>query len=595
MDHISQIKARLPISDVVGSYIKLERAGSNMRAICPFHKEKTPSFNVSPSRDAYYCFGCAKGGDIFNFVQEIEGITFPEALKILADKAGVTLPERGLRHLEESDNGKNRLIELMEKATVIFEAQLQKNPEVIEYLKGRGLTEDTISRFRIGYSPLLWRELYDALKLRGYTDEEIERSRLVKKIEGKGYYDTFRGRVMFPISDSSGRVVAFTGRVFGDQKNNDGTPVAKYLNSPEGELYDKSSILYGYDRAKLSIRKNDYAIIVEGQMDCIMSHQAGFDNTVAISGTALTHNDENIIKKNQTQLIKRLTNKIVFALDADGAGIKATIRSAKIALQEDMNVRAVIIPEGKDPADYIHLYPQNWEEIINKSEPIISYLLKLYLKQGLSPDLMRERIKSDVFPLLSIFKSKIAQAQVVSEISRVLQVKDDAVWSDLDSYVQSEEKSQKYAIESNKNEVAKSDNGVVVSPRIRAEEELLGLILWQEGDSERTLDVNKIKTLLEDLYKDYEVESYKILDGNIVKLSIIAESKYQKNNNLEDIAIELLYRIEKEIIVSICNNLSESIKLSQNKDEDSSEYIRKLSQMMKKQKTLEDKIRNHKY
>lgn len=584
MDHIAQIKARLPISEVVGSYIKLERAGSNLRAVCPFHKEKTPSFNVSPSRDAYYCFGCAKGGDIFTFVQEIEGISFPEALKILADRAGIQLPERGSQYLAEKKDDKERLVDLMDKTTSIFEAQLKNHPEVIDYLHKRGLTDETISKFRIGFAPLEWRVLYEALKAKGFRDDDIERARLVKKIEGKGYYDTFRGRVMFPIMDASGRVVAFTGRVFGDQKTPDGTPVAKYLNSPEGELYDKSSILFGYDRAKLAIRKNDFVIVVEGQMDCIMSVQAGMENTIAISGTALTQNHVN--------LIKRLTNKIIFALDMDNAGVNATIRSSKIALHEDMQVKVAMVPDGKDPADYILAHPHNWNDVVSQAEPVIPYLLKLYAKQNIKGEVLRERVQKEVFPLILSLKSRIAQAQVISSIARALNVKENDVSEDINNYLKTDGLMEKHTIDNGLNEVAEVRKKVVVSPKRLAEDELLGLILWQNEVPEKAFNVESVKNLYSKLCSDYNFEEYIIEDNDKIKLAIIAESKYSPTANFEEISFELLTRIEKEMISESVAKISENIRSSQNKGEDSSVHLQELNKLMKKQRSLEDKIKN---
>ncbi len=580
MDHITQIKARLPIQEVVGSYIKLDRAGSNLRAICPFHKEKSPSFNVSPSRDAFYCFGCAKGGDIFTFVQEIEGISFPEALKILADRAGVRLPERGVyNNVLENKDERERLIDLMEKTTQIFEAHLRNQPEVETYLKSRGLTDDTIAKFRIGFAPLAWRELYDVLRRKGFSDEEIEKARLTKKVEGKGYYDTFRGRVMFPIMDSSGRVVAFTGRVFGDQKNPDGTSVAKYLNSPEGELYDKSSILFGYDRAKLAIRKADTAVIVEGQMDCIMSHQAGMENTIAISGTALTSHHIN--------LIKRLSNKITFALDMDNAGVQATIRSAKIALSEGMQIKVAMIAEGKDPADFILSQPHNWSGVIDSAVPIVPFLLKLYNKLNLQKDALRERIISEIFPLILSEKSKIAQAQLVTEIARVLQVKESVVFEDL---MKAEENLSHNTTEHRENTDILDNEKMVVSRKTMIENDLLGILLWQEGLAEKSVDIEKIRSLYKRICDEYGVNERVVDESDIMKLSIIAENTYNQISRIDDVIHELLNRFEKEIITINCNSISEQIGLIENRGEDPSGLIRQLMHLQQKRNKLDNKI-----
>jgi DNA primase len=330
---VQQIKERLSIEEVVSSYIKLDRAGVNFKARCPFHNEKTPSFFVSTERNNYYCFGCGAKGDIFTFVEEFEGLDFKSTLKILAEKAGVVLTEFN----KEKEGEKDRLYGIIEEATKFFEKNLVENKEVNIYLKNRGLEDKTKKDFRIGFALLDWRKLFDFLKSKNFTDKEIETAGLAKRPDdkNKAMYDRFRGRIMFPIADSSGRVIAFSGRIFVDDGKS-----AKYLNSPETPIFNKSSVLFGIDKAKDSIRKNDFSILVEGQFDLILSHQAGFKNTVASSGTAMTDSlvsKENII--NNLGLITRLSKNIVLAYDADKAGISASNRFAKIALYLGMDVK----------------------------------------------------------------------------------------------------------------------------------------------------------------------------------------------------------------------------------------------------------------
>src|SRR3989338_177774 len=265
-----QIKERLPIEEIISSYLKLIPAGRNFKAKCPFHNEKTPSFFVSPERNSYYCFGCGAKGDIFTFVEEFEGLDFRGALKLLAVRAGVILESYNQR--EEGE--KEKLYRITEEASLFFEKNMKNNAEVLSYLKNRGLNDESIKNFRIGFVKNDWRESYSYLTGRGFRDSELEKAGLVKKTE-KGYYDRFRGRIMFPISDSSGRIIAFSGRIFVDDGKS-----AKYLNSPETPIFNKSSVLFGIDKAKEAIRKNNFSILVEGQMDLILAHQAGFKNTV---------------------------------------------------------------------------------------------------------------------------------------------------------------------------------------------------------------------------------------------------------------------------------------------------------------------------
>ncbi|MEK7093559.1 MAG: DNA primase, partial [Patescibacteria group bacterium] len=326
-DTVQQIKDRLSIVDVVSQYVKLERAGGSMRARCPFHAEKTPSFFVSPDRGTYHCFGCGVGGDVFSFVESIEGLDFKGALKVLAEKAGVELVyERGGK---EKRDERERLFELLETATIFYTSRLTDAAK--KYLTERGIADGTVQAFRVGWAGDAWSELSDFLKTKKFSDKEILDAGVAKNPAGQQaaygagnersrLIDKFRNRIMFPIADSAGRVVGFSGRIFGEKASPE---APKYLNSPETPLFHKSRILYGLDRAKLAIRKHNFAVLVEGQMDLLSSHQAGWSNTVAVSGTAFT--------TEHAQIIKRLSDNLVLALDADEAGIKAAGPAAPAA------------------------------------------------------------------------------------------------------------------------------------------------------------------------------------------------------------------------------------------------------------------------
>ena len=402
---VQQIKERLSIEEVVSSYIKLDRAGANLKAKCPFHNEKTPSFFVSPERGSYYCFGCGAKGDIFTFIEEFEGLDFKGALKILAERAGVLL----VSYSKEKEGEKEKLYKIMEESTKFFQKNLVENKEVLDYLKKRGLKDETIKEFRIGFVKLDWHILLFYLQEKGFSDTEIEKAGLIKKpislnLDGtekstssgeQKFYDRFRGRIMFPISDSSGRIIAFSDRLFVDDGKSVPTPKgigtptlskvivgAKYLNSPDTPIFSKSAVLYGLDKAKKSIRKNNFSILVEGQMDLILSHQAGFKNTIATSGTALS--DSTISKENVVSnlgLLRRLSSNIVLAFDADRAGFNASARAAKIALSFGMDVKVVSIPEGVDPADLILKEGTDaWRKAIRSSKHIIEFFLERILK-----------------------------------------------------------------------------------------------------------------------------------------------------------------------------------------------------------------------
>lgn len=415
-DTVQQIKDRLSIVDVVSQYVKLERAGSTLRARCPFHAEKTPSFFVSADRGTYHCFGCNVGGDIFSFVEAIEGLDFKGALKILAEKAGVELVyERGGKG--EKDE-RDRLFELMETATIFYASHL--NDAAKKYLQGRGVLETTMHSFRIGWAGNGWSELSDALKAKKFTEKEIIDAGLAKKNERGSLTDKFRNRIMFPIADSAGRIVAFSGRSFGEHASPE---APKYLNSPETPLFHKSRILYGFDRAKTAIRKANCAVLVEGQMDLIMSHQAGWGNTLAVSGTAFT--------PEHAALIRRMTDNLVLALDADAAGIKAAGRAAREALRGGLNVKVAQLPDGLDPADLIASGgkegAEQWRAAIREAKDIITFLLDVLQKHAPQEDKFRRAVETVVLPFLSDVASPIAREQYVRQIAGRLGVSHDAV------------------------------------------------------------------------------------------------------------------------------------------------------------------------
>jgi DNA primase len=534
-----QIKSRLSIVDVVGSYIKLDKAGGSYKALCPFHHEKSPSFNVSPSRDAYYCFGCNRGGDIFTFVQEIEGIEFIEALKILAARAGVELTQQSGQREDKSE--RDRLYSVMEDVTTLYEKLGAANSEVQAYLKGRGLTQETITSFRIGYAPNEWRVAYDHLHARGYTDLEIEKAGLIKPTEGKSPYDRFRGRVMFPIFDNNGRVVAFSGRVFGHQKNQDGTDVAKYINSPETQLYDKSSILFGYDRAKMTIRQQNFSILVEGQMDLIMAHQAGTPNAVAVSGTALT--EKHLV------LLKRLSDNAVFAFDADEAGLKATARAFHLALATGMNVRVALIPQeggqAKDPADYIKANPSGWSEVIASSKHIIDFYLGALASRGYPEKRFRDEVRENVLPLVMAIQSKIEQAHYIIEIARKLGVPDTAVWEEVKQLERAGDFVRDVAP---RQEMTRETTAPQKSRRQVAEEEIIGILLWQEGHTEPSIDVLVVRQAYRERMDAHELVPHAPTEEEIHTLAMKAEYKHEHGPMLQRSVDELMDTLEEEVL-----------------------------------------------
>jgi len=541
---VQKIKERLSIEEVVSSYIKLEKAGANLKAKCPFHNEKTPSFFVSPDRASYYCFGCGAKGDIFTFVEEFEGLDFKGALKLLAERAGVPLEQYNPK--EESE--KEKLYRAMEESTKFFENNLTGNKEVLDYLKSRGLEDKTIKDFRIGFIKDDWRELYFYLQKKGFTDLEMEKAGLVKKTD-KGLYDRFRGRIMFPISDSSGRIIAFSGRIFEEKSNRQDLlrkqvlPVAaKYLNSPETPIFNKSSVLYGLDKAKDSIRKNNFSILVEGQFDLILSHQAGYKNTVATSGTALS--DSTISKENVVSnlgLIRRLSSNIVLAFDADKAGFNASNRASKIALSLGMDVKVASMPEEVDPADLISKNGVHaWREVIRNSKHIIEFLLIKVLKsyENDTRKVGRE-IKEKILPYVYALESSIEKMHFIKKISDISQIPEDALKDDLKK-IEQELKYEKREIE----EIKENKSNMFRKDYI--ERRLLGIILWQKNLSKQMINVEEITKELCGIFNVKEAELLDKFKGAKEDLIFEAEVFYGEDTNLEKDVLELLDNLKEE-------------------------------------------------
>lgn len=415
--NVEQIKEKLDIVDVISSYIKVEKAGINFKAKCPFHNEKTPSFLISPARQTFYCFGCGEKGDIFSFVEKFEGLDFKGALETLANKAGVEL-KNFRREDNERPDEKDKMFTIMEAATKFFENQLENSKLNLNYLEKRGVLINSVSKWRLGFARDEWRGLCDELTKQGFSKDEMLKVGLIKKVDKEEkYYDTFRNRIMFPIFDVADRVIAFSGRAL---KEDNKTP--KYLNSPETKLFYKSEVLYGFNVAKNYIRKLDYAVLVEGQMDLIMSHQVGIHNTVASSGTALTSLH---LKK-----IQKLSNRVIIAYDSDSAGEKAARRASELALSMGMEVKIATLPKGEDPASIAKEDSEKWKTALKESKHFTEYALDKAITENKSKNLAKA-IMTEVLPLVHLIPSEMEKTQFVKKIALKTRVREDDVWNDI--------------------------------------------------------------------------------------------------------------------------------------------------------------------
>ena len=537
------IKEKLGIAEVVGTYIKLEKAGINFKARCPFHNEKTPSFFVSPSRGGYFCFGCGEKGDIFSFVEKIEGVDFKGALKILAEKAGVEIRYEA----PESKSEKELLHVVLEDATEYFEKALLEKKDALHYLKERGLEEKTINSFRLGYASLEWRELLSYLRKKGYRDDVIAKAGLIKKSDeesGKDYYDRFRGRIMFPITDTSGRVIAFSGRIF--EKPEKGEEPAKYINSPETPLVIKSKVLYGFDKAREGVRKWGFVVLVEGQMDLLMSHQAGYGNTVALSGTALT--------PEHVALLLRLSSKIVLALDADEAGLRASGKSAALTLSRGMDVKVARMKEGKDPADLVKTDKDLWRQAIKEATHIIDFYLEVLKEMKLGERSFRKKVSEQVIPYVARVESPIDRAHFIGRVAMALHLPESSILEEVLTVDISK-------VESETN-IPYSEKEMNSSKNIQEllQDRLFGLLITETNLGSNKLNKEGLRRELEDILGGNDFE--KCLENATLSADVLfeAEETYSRNEELESEVERLLLNLKHHRLKTTLQKLTQEIK-----------------------------------
>ncbi|HEY0078419.1 MAG TPA: DNA primase [Pyrinomonadaceae bacterium] len=421
---IDDLRRQTDIVRVIQDYVSLKKKGANWMACCPFHQEKTPSFSVNPAKDIFYCFGCQKGGSVFSFVMEIERVSFPEAVRIVAEKAGMPLPAlEEDKRFEERRREADEVVELNSWALEWWERQLQENnPDARaarEYIEGRGLTEETRGVFRLGYAPDSWDALGAYLKSRGASSGQIERSGLVVRKETGGFYDRFRGRVIFPVFDTQGRPVAFGARAMraGDEP--------KYLNSPETAAYTKGRQLYGLNWSRDEIRRKKFAILVEGYLDLIIPYQFGVRNVVASLGTALT--------PEQVKLLGRFARKVVVNYDGDKAGVKAARRAIETFLAEDFEVKVLTLPDNADPDEFIKAYGvEEYNRRRGESLPHIQFVLDQAMRDHnlRSPAGKAEAVEA-VLPFVRVVRNRIQKREYFDIAMDALRVEEPTLRREL--------------------------------------------------------------------------------------------------------------------------------------------------------------------
>ncbi len=489
MSVVDEIKARIDIVDIVSQYVQLKKVGRVYKGLCPFHSEKTPSFVVYPDEGRYHCFGCGADGDVFTFLEQKEGLTFPEALKVLAQKAGVELPDR--RESPEEKSARERLYALLNAAAGWYRTQLASpaGAGARAYLVKRGITPETSELFGLGFAPDSWDACQKYLRGLGYTEEEIVSSGISIAKDTGGSYDRFRGRLMIPIRDDRGRVSGFGARVIGK-----GEP--KYLNSPQTEVFDKGRMLFGIDMARRAIREKNAAVVVEGYMDVISAVQRGVRNVVASMGTALT--------EHHIRYLKRLTRNIYLALDPDAAGIRATLRGldvAKEASEEelvpvalpgmikfksalDVALYVIPMPEGLDPDDVFREHPEMWPDLLQGAIPLVEFALKLLAEEYdlTSPEGKSQAAKQGIALLKNVLDD-VERSHYVQMLARMVSVDprllERQLWEIEDGRRTSRRRRRPVRLEPQK---------FVVSPAIDMERRLLQRFLEDASRIERLVE-----------------------------------------------------------------------------------------------------------
>ena len=410
--YIHRVRASNDIKDVVDGYVRLKKSGQNEIGLCPFHNEKTPSFNVSANKQIFKCFGCQVGGDVIDFIRLIENLSFPEAIEHLAERQGIPLPAQSTQSTKATDT--HRLLPLMEVAQAHFRTALLDNSSAREYLARRKIADETIESFGLGYAPpgnrlLRW------LQEKALPEAQALKCGLIKESPGGQLYDNFRDRITVPIRDPAGRVIAFGGRSLGA-----GLP--KYLNSPDTVLYKKSLHLFGLDLSKQDIRRRECAILVEGYFDCIVPFQAGFRNVVASLGTSLTDG--------QVKLLRRYTRQVILAYDSDQAGLRAALRCVQLLLEEGLRVNVVQLPEQVDPDTFINRHgAEAYRSQLIASQPGIDFALDYYISQHPDPFSPRgkQEIADSVSLLATYIGNRIERSEYVSRVAARLQVEPDLI------------------------------------------------------------------------------------------------------------------------------------------------------------------------
>lgn len=586
-----EIKNKLDIVDIVSEYIKLTKAGGNHKAPCPFHKEKQPSFMVSQEKQIFHCFGCNEGGDMFSFVQKIENCDFPEALRILAKKAGVEIKQQN----PEMYSQKTKVLDVLKQAASFFYITLLENPDAKiakDYIQKRNIREETVEDFKLGYALDSWDAVYNYLRSKGFSDELIFKSGLISQSPTghQKYYDRFRRRLMFPIRDIHGQVIGFTGRVLpgGDSEKEGG----KYINTPQTLAYNKSTVLYNLDLAKQNIKKAGYIILVEGNMDVVSLYQHGIQNAVCISGTALT--------EEQVNLLKRFSNNIILAFDMDEGGERALLRGIEQALLHEMNVKVLVLPFGKDPDECVTKDKSAFLTSIKEAKLIMDYFFDKTLKNlDVAQVTDKKQAVKTLLPWIKRIADPVEQTHYIQELSEKININEEVLRDSLNK-VKTEKKlvKEKQVKETNVKQTD-SNRYEALSNRILA----LVLINEKKYNFGELIDILEPEILFGDKIKNLYKELIVYYNNNQQLDTDDFIKKHQKNSEIIDLLNILLilgseennkfdFEQIKQEIVSYISQLKQQHKrnriqeiekeIKQAEEENQTEKIKKLSEEFSK-------------
>ncbi len=579
---LQDIKDRLDIVEVIGGYIPIKKSGANFKAVCPFHNEKSASLVISAQKQIWHCFGCGEGGDLFGFVMRYENLEFVEALNILADKAGVTLPQRS-GNFAGYQNKTKELIRINEFTAKFFQKALQSQSgeKAREYLRTRGLTPQTLEQWQIGLAPAGFDNLVEALHNKKVELSLASEAGVLVKNEQSKIFDRFRNRITFPIFSYTGEIIAFTARALSED---DG---AKYINSPETAIYNKSKILFGLNFAKEQIRQVDEVVVVEGQMDCISAHQASFNNTVATSGTALT--------EHHLKLLGKLTKNIKFCFDADDAGLKALRRAGELALPQGFKIKVIELKDVKDPDELIKRSPGLWKKAVSESVWFIDYYLKIAKnKFEFGTVEQKSYLSEQVIPLLKLLQDPLEQDHYIRKIQQDFDIAESAIRNSLKEPI--------VTTSSRESQAPDTPPDVVNIELVREKEMLGGLLVFPEYLTfvmEEGLPTEYISPDMRDIIN-------KVLIGekefSTEQLTLANEAQFMIESNIENLANNELayirelkksfYLFKLDGIKKQLQNTTIALKKaeSQHEDEKVKLYNQEFAQLSAQRYVLEQKL-----